>query len=71
MSLAEALTLFRRLGVHIETMSRRDFRSSYFALAKRYHPDRNPPQCRIDGQHQCREGGDLALLPAISVLTVN
>ena len=42
MSLAEALSLFRRLGVHVETISRADFRASYFALAKRYHPDRNP-----------------------------
>ena len=42
MSLAEAFTLFRRLGVHVETMNRRDFSISYFALAKRYHPDRNP-----------------------------
>jgi curved DNA-binding protein CbpA len=42
MSLAEALALFRRLGVSVETMSRRDFSMSYFALAKRYHPDRNP-----------------------------
>jgi curved DNA-binding protein CbpA len=42
MPLAEALTLFRRLGVNAETMSRGDFRISYFALAKRYHPDRNP-----------------------------
>ena len=47
MPLAEALTLFRRLGVHIETMSRRDFRSSYFALAKRYHPDRNPRSAEL------------------------
>ena len=47
MSLAEALTLFRRLGVHIETMSRRDFRSSYFALAKRYHPDRSPRSAEL------------------------
>jgi hypothetical protein len=42
MSLAEALTLFRRLGVNVEDMSRGEFRISYFALAKRYHPDRNP-----------------------------
>jgi curved DNA-binding protein CbpA len=42
MSLAEALSLFRRLGVNVETMTRGDFRMSYFALAKRYHPDRNP-----------------------------
>ena len=32
----------RRSGVHVETMTRGDFRISYFALARRYHPDRNP-----------------------------
>jgi curved DNA-binding protein CbpA len=42
MSLAEALALFRRLGINIETMSQSDFSIGYFALAKRYHPDRNP-----------------------------
>jgi curved DNA-binding protein CbpA len=42
MSLADALALFRRLGIHVETMSRRDFSINYFALAKWYHPDRNP-----------------------------
>jgi curved DNA-binding protein CbpA len=41
MSLAEAFALFRRLGVNVETLSQRDFSISYFALAKRYHPDRN------------------------------
>jgi hypothetical protein len=42
MSLAEAFALFRRLGVNVEIMNQRDFSISYFALAKRYHPDRNP-----------------------------
>ena len=42
MSLAEAFALFRRLGVNAETMNQREFSVSYFALAKRYHPDRNP-----------------------------
>ena len=42
MLLAEAFALFRRLGVNVETMKPRDFSISYFALAKRYHPDRNP-----------------------------
>jgi curved DNA-binding protein CbpA len=42
MHLAEALGLFHRLGVDVETMSRDEFRISYIALAKRYHPDRNP-----------------------------
>ena len=47
MSLNEALALFRRLGIHVETMGRDDFRISYFALAKRYHPDRNPGAARL------------------------
>jgi curved DNA-binding protein CbpA len=42
MPFADALALFRRLGVNVETMSQSDFSISYFALAKRYHPDRNP-----------------------------
>jgi curved DNA-binding protein CbpA len=42
MSFTDALALFRRLGVNVETMSEKDFCVSYFALAKRYHPDRNP-----------------------------
>jgi DnaJ-class molecular chaperone len=42
MCLNEALALFRRLGVDVDTLSDRDFSMSYFALAKRYHPDRNP-----------------------------
>jgi hypothetical protein len=42
MSLAEAFALFRRLGVNIEILNQRDFSISYFALVKRYHPDRNP-----------------------------
>jgi len=42
MLLAEALALFRRLGVDVETLNSTDFSLAYFALAKRYHPDRNP-----------------------------
>ena len=42
MHFGDALTLFRRLGVDVETMSSRDFSLAYFALAKRFHPDRNP-----------------------------
>jgi len=42
MSLAEAFALFRQLGVNVESMNPRDLSISYFALAKRYHPDRNP-----------------------------
>ena len=47
MSFAEALALFRRLGVNVETMSQGDFSISYFALAKRYHPDRNPRSAEL------------------------
>jgi curved DNA-binding protein CbpA len=42
MPLSEALALFRRLGVHVETMSPIDVTLAYFALSKRHHPDRNP-----------------------------
>jgi curved DNA-binding protein CbpA len=42
MPLNEALALFRRLGVHVESMSPSDFTLCYFGLARRYHPDRNP-----------------------------
>jgi len=42
MSLTEAFALFRRLGANVEALSPRDFSIIYFALAKRYHPDRNP-----------------------------
>ena len=47
MSLADALALFRRLGVNVENMSQRDFRIRYFALANRYHPDRNPKDAEL------------------------
>ena len=47
MSLAEAFALFRRLGVNVESISQRDFSISYFALAKRYHPDRNPRSAEL------------------------
>ena len=47
MSLAEAFALFRQLGVNVETMNQRDFSISYFALAKRYHPDRNPRSAEL------------------------
>ena len=39
--------LFRRLGVNVETMTRGEFKISYFALAKRYHPDRNPHNAEL------------------------
>jgi hypothetical protein len=41
-ALNDALALFRRLGVDVELISPRDFTLAYYALAKRYHPDRNP-----------------------------
>jgi len=47
MSLAEAFALFRQLGVNVESMSQRDFSIRYFALAKRYHPDRNPHSAEL------------------------
>ena len=47
MTFADALILFPRLSVNVETMSERDFSISYFALAKRYHPDRNPKDAEL------------------------
>jgi curved DNA-binding protein CbpA len=42
MSLAEALTLFRRLGVEVQSLSPKEFGAAYFRLVLRYHPDINP-----------------------------
>ena len=69
MSLAEALALFRRLGVNVETMNQHDFSISYFALAKRYHPDRNPHSAALMANINGGEGGDPELLPKFSALT--
>jgi hypothetical protein len=38
--LEDAFTLFKRLGVDVRSISAREFTTAYFALAKRYHPDR-------------------------------
>ena len=40
MQLEDAFSLFHRLGVDVRSISARDFTTAYFALAKRYHPDR-------------------------------
>jgi hypothetical protein len=42
MTLQEALSLFRRLGVDPQGLSRPEFSAAYYRLASRYHPDRNP-----------------------------
>ncbi len=39
MCLQEALTLFRRLGVEVQSLSLHEFAAAYCQLAKRYHPD--------------------------------
>lgn len=44
MLLEDALALFKRLGVDVRSISAREFTSAYFALAKRYHPDRGNQQ---------------------------
>ena len=38
---------FRAVPPISETMNQRDFSTSYFALAKRYHPDRNPHSAEL------------------------
>jgi DnaJ-class molecular chaperone len=47
MPLADAFALFRHLGVNVEWMNHRDFTTSYFVLAKQYHPDRNPSSAEL------------------------
>jgi DnaJ domain len=42
LTLQEAFTLFRRLGVDPQALSRPEFGAAYYRLAWRYHPDRNP-----------------------------
>jgi len=37
--LADALTLYKRLGVDVPSLSASEFNLAYFKLAKRYHPD--------------------------------
>jgi DnaJ-class molecular chaperone len=39
--LEDALALFNRLGVDVRSISATEFTAAYFALAKRYHPDRS------------------------------
>lgn len=40
MLLEDAFTLFKRLGIDVRSISETEFTAAYFALAKRYHPDR-------------------------------
>jgi curved DNA-binding protein CbpA len=35
----DALTLFKRLGVDVPSLSAREFGLAYYRLAKRFHPD--------------------------------
>jgi len=34
------VALFQRLGIDVRSISAQEFTAAYFALAKRYHPDR-------------------------------
>jgi DnaJ-class molecular chaperone len=38
--LNDAFLLFKRLGIDARALSTKEFTAAYFALAKRYHPDR-------------------------------
>jgi DnaJ-class molecular chaperone len=42
MSVQEAIMLFRRLGVDVPALARREFDAAYHRLAWRYHPDIAP-----------------------------
>ena len=37
--MTDSLTLFKRLGVDVPSLSSREFSLAYYRLAKRYHPD--------------------------------
>ena len=39
MHLEDAILLFRRLGVDVQSLAPHEFTRAYFRLAKRYHPD--------------------------------
>jgi curved DNA-binding protein CbpA len=47
MPVQDALALFHRLGVNVETISRAEFRAAYFRLARRYHPDVSPATAEL------------------------
>jgi curved DNA-binding protein CbpA len=38
------VALFQRLGIDVRSISAKEFTAAYFALAKRYHPDRGNQQ---------------------------
>jgi DnaJ-class molecular chaperone len=42
MILHDALLLFRRLGVNVESISRAELNAAYMHLVRRFHPDVNP-----------------------------
>lgn len=42
MILQDALALFRRLGINVEVLSKKEFSYAYYLLARQYHPDVNP-----------------------------
>ena len=46
MHLADALTLYKRLGVDVPSLSAREFNLAYFQLAERYHPDQGNQNSR-------------------------
>lgn len=37
--MTDALTLFKRLGIDVPSLSAREFSLAYYRLAKRFHPD--------------------------------
>jgi DnaJ-class molecular chaperone len=41
-TLDESLSLYRRLGIDVRSLSRKEFSAAYFDLARRFHPDRSP-----------------------------
>ena len=64
MSLQDAFTLFRRLGVNAETISRAEFNAAYIGLARRYHQGRQSEHRRFNGEHQPGPTHDSRILQA-------
>jgi DnaJ-class molecular chaperone len=40
LDLADAIMIFRRLGIDVQSLAAHEFTLAYFRLAKKYHPDK-------------------------------
>jgi hypothetical protein len=61
--LADALILFKTIGVDVPSLSSKEFTLACFRLAKRYHPDQGNPNHELMAKYQRGSGGDAESLP--------